>query len=808
MADDVPPPPRMGDSDLTRPPMPSDLAGSSIGPYRLLQKIGEGGMGEVWLAEQHEPIRRTVALKVIKTGMDTRQVMTRFEAERQALALMDHPAIAMVLDAGATPLGRPYFVMEYVKGEPITDYCDRHRLSTPERLGLFLRVCDGVQHAHQKGIIHRDLKPSNVLVTLQDGQAVPKIIDFGVAKATAQRLTEQTLFTELGVLIGTPEYMSPEQAEMTGLDVDTRTDVYSLGVLLYQLLAGALPFDPASLRQAGLDGIRRQIREVDPPRPSTKVSTLGDVSVEAARMRRTDPGHLVSQLKGDLDWITMRCLEKDRTRRYGSASDLAADLGRHLSHQPVFASPPSAVYRARKFARRHRIGVSVATAAIVVLVSFAVTMTVQAQRIARERDRANREALRASQEAAAAAEVADFLTGLFRVADPAQSRGRAITAREMLDKGAARIDAELARDPIVRARLLMTMGDVYRNLGVLDRAEELLVRSVDARREHLGAEAPDTLRAMSMLGMIYDLRGKTDQGQQLLESVLATERRVLGEDHANTLQTLANLANLYDSQGKYAQSGPLMREAYERRRRVLGSDHLDTLGSQYNLAVAEYRAEHFTEAERLLIDVTAAFRRVVGSDHPHTLMAKDLLGNVYLELDRLAEAKRTWGEVYDVRRRVLGPDHMDTLATQLNLANVARKERRFPEAEALFRVILATQERTLGRDHGDVIATRASLATMLVDAGRYDDAERMWQDTLTIVERALGAEHPTAAYCLVGLAEIEAHRNHPDAAINLLARAVRLDPLWAPKLSQMPELKPLVGKPGFERLTGSGRRQE
>jgi len=781
--------------------------GQTIGPYHLRQKIGEGGMGEVWVAEQLKPLRRTVALKVIKAGLDTKQVIARFESERQALAMMDHPAIAKVFDAGETEQGRPYFVMEYVHGIPFTAYCDQNRLTTQERLELFKHVCEGVQHAHQKGIIHRDLKPSNVLVAVQDDRPMPKIIDFGVAKATAHRLTEQTMFTELGMLVGTPEYMSPEQAEMSGLDVDTRADIYSLGIMLYELLVGALPFDPATLRRAGLDAIRRQIREVDPPRPSTRFSTLGDGTAAAARNRRTEPNRLMSQLKGDLDWITMKCLEKDRIRRYASASDLAEDLERHMSHQPVVAGPPSAAYRARKFVRRHRLGVGFAATAVLMLVAFAVTTTVQARRVARERDRANQEAERANREAAAATEVADFLTGLFRVSDPEEARGRTVTAREVLDKGAARIDSELAKDPVLQARLLMTMGDVYLNLGVLDRAEELVARSVAIRKERLEPEAPDTLRASSLLGAIYDLRGKTDEAERLLESVLPVERRVLGEDHPNTMKTLVNLANLYDSQGRYDKSGPLKKEVFERRRRVLGPDNLDTLGSQYNLAVSAYRAENFEEAERLLVDVTAAFTRVVGSDHPNTLTAKDLLATVYLRLGRLAEAGQVYKDVYETRRRVLGPDHMDTLGSELGLANVASKEKRFKDAEALYRETLAAQERTLGRDHIDAISTCASLGNMLINAGRYDEAEVVWKDTLGRMERGLEPGHPATANCLVSLAQVEAHRGRNAAALRLLERAVRADPGWAPDLPQIPQFKPLIGNPEFEKIVASGRKQ-
>jgi non-specific serine/threonine protein kinase/serine/threonine-protein kinase len=354
--------------------------------------------------------------------MDSKQVVARFETERQALAMMDHPCIARVFDAGTTPRGRPYFVMEYVPGIPISEHCDKHRLPTRERLELFMQVCEGVQHAHQKAIIHRDLKPSNVLIATQDEKAVPKIIDFGVAKATAQRLTERTMHTELGQLIGTPEYMSPEQAEMTGQNIDTRTDVYSLGVLLYVLLVGALPFDSRMLRRGGFDEIRRQIREAEPERPSQRLTRLGEASTISAKNRGAEIVELKSQLKGDLDWITMKALEKDRTRRYGSPNELAADIRRHLDDEPVVARPPSAAYKMGKFVRRHRFGVAAAIVLLGLLVSFAVSMAIQANRIANERDRAN-------QEAETASKVSEFLEGLFEVSDPSEALGNTITAR-------------------------------------------------------------------------------------------------------------------------------------------------------------------------------------------------------------------------------------------------------------------------------------------------------------------------------------------------------------------------------------------
>ncbi|MCK4759222.1 MAG: serine/threonine protein kinase, partial [Candidatus Aminicenantes bacterium] len=402
-----------------------------------------------------------------------------FESERQALALMNHSNIAKVYDAGATEQGRPYFAMEYVKGIPINEYCDTHKLSTPERLELFIQVCEGIQHAHQKGIIHRDIKVSNVLVTIQDDKPVPKIIDFGVAKATAQRLTERTVFTEIGQLIGTPEYMSPEQAEMTGLDIDTRSDVYSLGVLLYELLVGVLPFESDELRSGGFDEIRRKVREDEPPKPSTRLTTPGFDTKNATRNRRTDLPSLTRQLKGELDWITMKAMAKDRTQRYASVSELAADIMRYLRHEPVVAGPPSAMYRMKKYVRRHRTAVAAAALVVVAMVigitgtSIGLVKSTKAEKRTRE-------------EAQTAQQVSDFLVELFRISDPSEAKGNAITAREILDRGAERIEAELSEQPLIQARLMDTMGIVYRNLGLYDAASSLLEQALNKRRQTLG----------------------------------------------------------------------------------------------------------------------------------------------------------------------------------------------------------------------------------------------------------------------------------------------------------------------------------
>ena len=408
--------------------LPMESAGSAIGPYKLLQEIGEGGFGVVYMADQERPVRRRVALKIIKPGMDTKQVIARFESERQALALMEHPNIARVLDAGATETGRPYFVMELVKGVPITEYCDTNQLSTRERLDLFVSVCAALQHAHQKGVVHRDIKPSNVMVTLHDGQPVPKVIDFGIAKATHQRLTEKTLFTEYGQFIGTPMYMSPEQAEVSGLDIDTRSDIYSLGVLLYELLTGTTPFGAEALRRAGYGEIQRIIRETEPPRPSIRLSTLGGALTGIAAHRKTDPSGLTRLIRGDLDWIVMKALEKNRARRYASASEFAADITRHVDDEPVVARPPSTAYRLRKFVRKHRgpvAAVAAVGATIIVLGSLAMWQGIRAQRQAMR--------VRANGILASAAAAEDPLLKallVFEIADLPELPGRLRIAQE------------------------------------------------------------------------------------------------------------------------------------------------------------------------------------------------------------------------------------------------------------------------------------------------------------------------------------------------------------------------------------------
>ena len=722
-----------------------ETTGTVIGRYHLLQKIGEGGMGEVWQAEQKEPIRRRVAVKLVKAGRNTREVMARFESERQALALMDHPAIAKVFDAGSTPQGAPYFVMEYVAGVPITAYCDDHRLSIRERLELFMHVCGGVQHAHQKAIIHRDLKPSNILVTEVDGRATPKIIDFGVAKALTERLTEDTMFTRVGVLVGTPEYMSPEQAHSSGEDIDTRTDVYSLGIIFYELLAGV---PPIALRKVSFEEFLRRLREDEPPKPSTKLRTSDQAkSTEVARKRQCEPLALANQMRGELDSIALKALEKDRSRRYGSPSDFAADIRRYLNNEAVLAVPASAGYRARKFAHRYRTALITAGAFALVLIVAAVVSI--------------RQSLRANREAAVAEAVNDFLQNdLLAEASAATQSGSSakpdphLEVRTALDRAAERIEGKFARQPEVEAAIRNTIGRTYTDLGLYPEASKQLERSIDLRRRMLGPEHPDTLTSMQNLAMIYRDQGKYPQAEALNSQILEIRRRVLGLEHSDTLKSMGNLAVVYEDEGKYAQAEAHDNQTLEIRRRVLGPDDSDTLASMGNLAIVYDREGKYAQAEALDSQGLEIRRRAFGPEHPATLKIMNNLAVVYGHEGKYAQAEALDSQTLEIKRRVLGPEHPETLMSMNNLAGDYDDEGKYAQAEALHSQTLEIKRRVLGPEHPDTLMSMLDLASVYEEEGKYAQAEALHGQALEIRRRVLGAEHPDTLMSMLDLANV------------------------------------------------------
>ena len=779
----------------------AEQPGGQIGRYKLLSILGEGGMGIVYLAEQKRTIRRQVALKVIKPGMDSKRVIARFEAERQALALLDHPNIAHVHDAGTTENGRPYFVMEYVKGLSITEYCDHHKLTIEDRLNLFRQVCLAVHHAHQKGIIHRDIKPSNILVSLQDDQAIPKIIDLGVAKALAQPLTERTLTTEDSQLLGTPEYMSPEQADMAIVDIDTRSDIYSLGVLLYVLLTGVLPFDYTTFRKGGIEHIRQVIRETDPKTPSTRLTNLGEEAKKVAESRRTEIATLAKKLHKELEWIPLKAMRKERVERYRSASELADDIENYLKGAPLIAGPPSTVYRLKKFVRRNRALVTGIAAVMAILIVGIVVSTVLA--IGQAKARAEAQA------------VSDFLRhSVLESLDSYRVGGRQITIRSVLDAASKSLNDEkkLEHWPLAEADIRATLGFAYWSLGLYEQAASHDERALEIRRAHLSKE--DTLLqsimetlgwvyfdqcrfkeaeklfveaveanlgvedednwwdapiSMNMLASLYIVQGRFREANEYCLKAMEIVRSHLGEPLVSNIHTLACC---YYLQGRYKEAEEQFRKALEIGQRDLGKTDWHTLSMMRDFSELCCDLGRYDEAEQLLTNVMNFGRSSWDDEHPERLKIMASLGWLYYNQGQYEQAEDVLRSALKTAQQVLGDEHTTTANCMHRLGTVYLKQGQYDQAEPLLTNAWDVLCRLLSNDNWASLTVKNTLCKLYMARGHFAKAESLLIEALEISRRTLGDDHPLTLTTVNNLAIVNKEQAKYKDAEDLLIEAV------------------------------------
>lgn len=753
--------------------MPSDPTQhpDQIGPFRIIERLGAGGMGAVYLAEQSEPVKRRVALKLVHAALRSPEALARFAAERHAMGRLSHPNVAALYEAGATDEGFPYFAMEYIPGQPFTDHCDRQNLAIEERLRLFTQICAGVNHAHQKGIIHRDIKPNNLLVTEVEGQSVPKVIDFGIAKALDEPLTEVAELTGMRAM-GTPDYISPE-ALAGDSDIDTRADVYSLGMVLYELLTGSKPHQSKVLQSSGGEF---SATWASAQRPSQRLRGLNRVEAEAvAKCRGLAAHELVARVRGDLDWIVAQAIAAEPERRYGSAAELAADIQRHLHDQPVLARPPSARYRLGKFVRRHRIAAVAAALVVVTLIGGILGTTSGLMQARKAESKARAQAQRADNEALAATQVADFLTDLFNLSDPGEARGNTITARELLARGSTRIRRELADQPLVRARLMGTMSDVYGKLGLYEQAVALEEETLALRKAQLGPEHPQIAVSFDALGDLYYRQARYAEAERAHREALAIRQKTPGSNHLDVAESLNSLATDLFERGTGKEAETLYRQALAIRQQSLGPDHLDVADSKTHLGWLFLNQERYEESEQQLTNAMAIREQALGPDHHLVADNLNLLADLHYKRGEYEQAEALIQRALGIYQQVLDPGHPEIGRSLLTLGTLHRFRNQSEQAEDTVRRAIGVFEKALGPDHEDVARALEELALTLDQLERWQEAEQAYRRQLGIHEKTFGTDHRSVGRVLNNLGYVLSDRlNRREEGEKLLRRSVAI----------------------------------
>lgn len=707
--------------------------------YKIIELIAEGGMGSVYRASRVSDMKMEVAIKLIKQGMASQQILARFNIERQALAIMKHDNIAKVLDAGTTKEGYPYFVMELVKGLPITKFCDDNKLTVNERMELFEKVCSAVQHAHQKGIVHRDLKPSNILVGLYDDKAVPKVIDFGLAKALHQPITDDILHTKFGTFVGTWQYTAPEQAILNNLDIDTRADIYSLGVILYELLTGNPPIEKSRITHAMMEEVLRIIREEEPPKPSTKIHSSEQLPSIAA-LRGSEPLQLERQIRGELDWIVMRALEKDRNRRFNSAEALGSDIRRYLAGEAIESGPVSWAYRCQKFVQRHRGIVLAASLILAVITIGAVVSTVGWYRAARER-------VRADEQTASTQAINDFLNELLSEADPGsqikpdQAFVSNITVKAALDKAAAKVHTKFRDQPLVEASVRHAIGKAYSGLGDLKSARRQFQEAERLRYEIHGKLDPDRISSLFELGWVELMDSQLVTAQEYLEEAANARASVFGKLHQDTLKVQYTVSLLYAALDKQSESEGLVRETWGLQKQILGSAHLDTMLTQRELAEFEKMHGNTKEAKLLLEDVVRVQRQNLGDNHPESLVSLNSLGLLYCDIDDYFNAEKIFDQLLQASEAVLGKRHPTYLSFCLNRASLLILQGKYNDVIPVFEQLIKTMTEVNGPLAHDTITAEQNLATVYLKGQHYCKAEPLFLACFAKCKNVFGPKH-------------------------------------------------------------------